>query len=51
MGGTIVHTHSKLAATADEHGGLIWAIDALQLEGHGNLLYVLYKVLKTTTFM
>jgi hypothetical protein len=32
LGGTMAHTHSKLAATAHEHGGLIWAIDALQPE-------------------
>ncbi len=48
LGGTIAHTHSKLAATAHEHGGLIWAIDALQPEGHGTLLYVLYEVLSGT---
>jgi hypothetical protein len=29
LGGTIAHTQEKLAATAIEHGGLIWAIDAL----------------------
>jgi hypothetical protein len=29
LGGTIAHTQAKLAATAVEHGGLIWAIDAL----------------------
>ena len=34
-----------LAATAAQYGGLIWAIDALQPEGHGSLLYVLYEVL------
>ncbi|MBG1263710.1 hypothetical protein [Nostoc commune] len=45
LGGTIAHTQKKLAATAIEHGGLIWAIDALQPEGHGTLLYVLYEVL------
>jgi hypothetical protein len=48
LGGTIAHTHSKLAATVVEHGGLIWAIDALQPEGHGSLLYVLYEVLSGT---
>ena len=48
LGGTMAHTHSKLAATAAEHGGLIWAIDALQPEGHGTLLYVLYEVLSGT---
>lgn len=48
LGGTIAHTQEKLAATAHEHGGLIWAIDALQPEGHGTLLYVLYEVLSGT---
>ncbi len=48
LGGTMVHTQEKLATTADEHGGLIWAIDALQPEGHGTLLYVLYEVLSGT---
>jgi len=35
----------NLAATAAQYGGLIWAIDALQPEGHGSLLYGLYEVL------
>ncbi|MEJ6483848.1 hypothetical protein N0Y54_34005 [Nostoc punctiforme UO1] len=48
LGGTLAHTQEKLAATAAEHGGLIWAIDALQPEGHGTLLYVLYEVLSGT---
>lgn len=48
LGGTIAHTAEKLAATVIEHGGLIWAIDALQPEGHGTLLYVLYEVLSGT---
>ncbi|BCL37752.1 transposase [Nostoc sp. MS1] len=48
LGGTMAHTQEKLAATAIEHGGLIWAIDALQPEGHGSLLYVLYEVLSST---
>jgi hypothetical protein len=48
LAGTIAHTQEKLAATAMEHGGLIWAIDALQPEGHGSLLYVLYEVLSGT---
>lgn len=39
---------ARLAETAAEHGGLIWAIDALQPEGHGTLLYVLYEVLGHT---
>ncbi|MEH1809181.1 MAG: hypothetical protein ACYTXT_09325 [Nostoc sp.] len=28
---------------------MIWAIDALQPEGHGTLLYVLYEVLSGTS--
>jgi hypothetical protein len=48
LGGTIAHTQEKLTATAIEHGGLIWAIDALQPEGHGSLLYVLYEVISGT---
>ena len=38
----------QLTATATEHGGLIWALDALQPEGSGSLLYVLYEVLSGT---
>lgn len=48
LGGTMAHTQEKLTATALEHGGLIWAIDALQPEGHGTLLYVLCEVLSGT---
>jgi hypothetical protein len=35
----------NLVATAAQYGGLIWALDALQPEDHGTLLYVLYEVL------
>jgi len=38
----------KLEVTAAQYGGVIWAIDALQPEGHGSLLYVLYEVLSGT---
>lgn len=38
----------KLAAIVDEHGGLILGVDALQPEGHGSLLYVLYEILSGT---
>jgi hypothetical protein len=41
-------TRQKLAETSAQHGGLIWAIDALQPEGDGILLYVLYEVLSST---
>ena len=36
---------NDLIATAEKYGGVIWAIDALQPEGHARLLYVLYEVL------
>jgi hypothetical protein len=42
---TSEQARERLAVTAGEYGGLIWAIDALQPEGHGSLLYVLYEVL------
>ena len=35
----------KLEATVRQHGGVIWAMDALEPEGCGSLLYVLYEVL------
>lgn len=34
----------EIARIAAEYGGLIWAVDALQPEGNGRLLYVLYEV-------
>jgi len=48
LGGADAEREARLAATAEAHGGLIWAIDALQPEGHDSLLYVLYEVLGTT---
>lgn len=36
---------AELAKTANEYGGLIWAVDALQPEGQIQFLYVLYEVL------
>lgn len=41
-------TRQSLEETVGEHGGVIWALDALQPEGHGTLLYVLYEVLSST---
>jgi len=35
---------SEIGQIAIEYGGLIWAVDALQPEGNGRLLYVLYEV-------
>jgi hypothetical protein len=37
-----------LRDTVGQHGGLIWAVDALQPEGCETLLYVLYEVLSGT---
>ena len=48
LGGMNARVKAKLAETVKEHGGLIWGIDALQPEGHGTLLYVLYEVLSGT---
>jgi len=48
LGGMNERIERKLEETAEEHGGLIWGIDALQPEGHGTLLYVLYEVLSGT---
>jgi len=48
LGGMNERVKRRLDETAGEHGGLIWGIDALQPEGHGTLLYVLYEVLGGT---
>jgi len=48
LAGMSAEREARLAETAAEHGGLIWAIDALQPEGHGTLMYVLYEVLGHT---
>jgi hypothetical protein len=48
LGGMDERVEKRLRETAQEHGGLIWAIDALQPAGHGTLLYVLYEVLSGT---
>lgn len=45
LGASSQAVYPKLEATVEQYGGLIWAIDALQPEGHGTLLYVLYEVL------
>ena len=47
-GGLTAEVQGRLAETAAAHGGLMWGIDALQPEGHGSLLYVLYEVLSCT---
>jgi hypothetical protein len=38
----------KLDAIVEKHDGLIFGVDALQPEGHGSLLYVLYEILSGT---
>lgn len=48
LGAMSERTERRLERVVDEHGGLIWALDALQPEGHGTLLYVLYEVLSNT---
>jgi hypothetical protein len=48
LGGMNEQFEKRLQETVARHGGLIWGIDALQPEGHGALLYVLYEVLSGT---
>ncbi len=48
LGAMSEQTASQLEAVVAKHGGLIFGLDALQPEGHGSLLYVLYEVLSGT---
>jgi len=48
LGGMNERIEKRLKKAAEEHEGLIWGLDALQPEGHGTLLYVLYEVLGGT---
>jgi hypothetical protein len=48
LGGMSDKKRERLAEIEQKHGGLIWAIDALQPEGCGSSLYVLYEVLSGT---
>jgi hypothetical protein len=48
LGGINERIKKRLDEVAEKHGGVIWGIDALQPEGHGTLLYVLYEVLSGT---
>lgn len=48
LGGMTERIEKRLKEAAEEHGGLIWGLDALQPEGHGTLLYVLHEVLSGT---
>lgn len=48
LGGMNGKKRKRLQEAEQKHGGLIWAIDALQPEGCGSLLYVLYEMLSGT---
>src|SRR5262249_19728054 len=48
LGGMTSQHQHRLEVTAQQHGGLIWAIDALQPEGSDAPLYVLYELLSHT---
>ena len=48
LGATSEEIRKKLDAIVAKHGGLIIGVDALQPEGHGSLLYVLYEILSGT---
>jgi len=48
LGATSEVKRKKLDAIVDKRGGLIFGVDALQPEGHGSLLYVLYEILSGT---
>ncbi len=48
LGGMTSQHQQRLERAVEQHGGLIWAIDALQPEGNDPPLYVLYEVLSNT---
>jgi len=48
LGGMTTQHQQRLETAARHHGGLIWAIDALQPESSDPPLYVLYEVLSNT---
>jgi hypothetical protein len=45
LGATSEAIRKRLDVIVEKHGGLILGVDALQPEGHGSLLYVLYEIL------
>ena len=49
LGGLTAQKQARLAVTAAEQGGVVWAVDALHPEGDGTLLYVLYEAVRGTT--
>lgn len=48
LGATSETIRERLGLIVEKHGGLILGVDALQPEGHGSLLYVLYEILSGT---
>jgi len=48
LGASSETIRKKLNTIVEKHGGLILGVDALQPEGHGSLLYVLYEILSGT---
>ena len=48
LGGMTLWHQPRLELAAQQHGGLIWAVDALQPEGSDPPLYVLYELLSNT---
>jgi hypothetical protein len=48
LGASRAAIRKRLDDIVEKHGGLILGVDALQPEGHGSLLYVLYEILSGT---
>jgi hypothetical protein len=48
LGGMTAQYQPRLETAVQQHGGLIWAVDALQPEGGDPPLYVLYELLSNT---
>lgn len=48
LGATSEAIQKRLNGIVEKHGGLILGVDALQPEGYGSLLYVLYEILSGT---
>lgn len=48
LGATSEAIRKRLDGIVEKHGGLVFGVDALQPEGHGSLLYVLYEILSGT---
>jgi hypothetical protein len=48
LGGMETQKRERVVASAATQGGVVWAVDALQPEGEGTLLYVFYEALSET---